>query len=72
VEQLRARGTSVEVIGRLNNEINAILTDPSVKTRLAEFGSTPLHFTATELGTFMAAETEKWGKVVRFAGIKAE
>jgi tripartite-type tricarboxylate transporter receptor subunit TctC len=66
------RGTPVEVIDRLNNEINAILADPKVKARLAELGSTPLRFTPNELGTFMAAETVKWRKVVKLSSAKPE
>jgi len=65
-------GTPPEIIARLNREINAALADPTIKTRLAEIGTLPLVFTAAEFGAYIAAESEKWAKVVKFAGIKPE
>jgi tripartite-type tricarboxylate transporter receptor subunit TctC len=66
------RGTPPEIIERLNREINAGLRDPTVKTRLAEVATTPIFFTPAEFGAYMAAEIEKWGKVVRTAGVRPE
>jgi tripartite-type tricarboxylate transporter receptor subunit TctC len=65
-------GTPPEIIERLNREINAGLADRATKTRLAEVATTPIFFTPAEFGAYMAAEIEKWGKVVRYAGIKPE
>jgi tripartite-type tricarboxylate transporter receptor subunit TctC len=66
------RGTPAEAIARLNREINAGLADPTIKARLAELTVTPMVSTPAELGAYMAAETEKWAKVIRVANIKAE
>ena len=60
-----------EIIGMLNKEINAGLADPKIKVRLAEFGGTVLRTSPAEFGAILADETEKWGKVLMFAGIKA-
>jgi tripartite-type tricarboxylate transporter receptor subunit TctC len=65
-------GTPSEIIARLNREINAGLADPTIKARLAEVGTIPLILTAAEFGAYIAAESEKWAKVVKFAGIKPE
>jgi tripartite-type tricarboxylate transporter receptor subunit TctC len=66
------KGTPLEVIDRLNREINAGLANPAIKARLAEVATMPIFFTPAEFGAYMAAEIEKWGKVIRFAGIKPE
>jgi tripartite-type tricarboxylate transporter receptor subunit TctC len=66
------RNTPPEIIGRLNTEINAILADPKAKARLAEMGGTVLPGPPADFGRLIATETEKWAKVVRFAGIKAQ
>jgi tripartite-type tricarboxylate transporter receptor subunit TctC len=66
------KGTPPEIIARLNREINAGLASPTIKARLAEIGTIPMIFTATEFGAYVAAESEKWAKVVEFAGIKPE
>jgi tripartite-type tricarboxylate transporter receptor subunit TctC len=64
------KGTPAEIIHKLNEEINAGLADPKVKARLADLGGTPLTGSPTDFEAFIAAETEKWAKVVKFAGIK--
>ena len=66
------KGTPTEIIARLNREIDAGLADPTVKSRLAEIGTIPMVLSAAEFAAFIAAESEKWAKVVKFAGIKAE
>jgi tripartite-type tricarboxylate transporter receptor subunit TctC len=66
------RGTPSEIIDRLNREINAGLRDPVVKARLAQVATTPIFFTPAEFGAYMASEIEKWGKVVRTAGVRPE
>jgi tripartite-type tricarboxylate transporter receptor subunit TctC len=66
------RSTPAEIIDTLNREINAGLGDPAVKARLADLGGEPLPGSASEFGKLIAEETEKWAKVVRFAGMKAQ
>ena len=65
------KNTPVEIIDMLNNEINAALADPKLKARLADLGGTALAGAPADFGKFIAAETDKWAKVVKFAGIKA-
>src|SRR5262245_21027454 len=65
-------GTPAEIVNKLNNEINAALADPQLKARLADLGGTVIAGSPSDFGSFIAAETEKWGKVVKFAGIKPE
>jgi len=64
--------TPVEIIDRLNAEVNAILHDAKVKEQFVALGGDPMPTTPAEFGRFIAAETEKWGQVVRFAGLKAQ
>jgi tripartite-type tricarboxylate transporter receptor subunit TctC len=66
------KDTPVEFIEKLNREINAGLADPKTKKLLADLGGLPMPMTPTEFGKLIADETEKWGKVIRTAGIKAE
>jgi tripartite-type tricarboxylate transporter receptor subunit TctC len=66
------RGTPPEIIARLNAVINAGLADPTIKARLAEVGSEPMPLSPAGFGALVAAETEKWAKVVKAAGAKAE
>jgi tripartite-type tricarboxylate transporter receptor subunit TctC len=66
------KNTPTEIVDILNKEISAILADPKVKARLADLGGTVLALSPAEFGKFIADETEKWGKVVKFAGIKPE
>jgi tripartite-type tricarboxylate transporter receptor subunit TctC len=66
------RNTPVEIVEKLNKEINAGLADPNIKMRLAELGTTPLLFSPAEFGAFVQVETEKWARVVKFSGAKQE
>jgi tripartite-type tricarboxylate transporter receptor subunit TctC len=66
------RNTPVEVIDKLNKEINAGLTDPKMKSRLADLGGSALAGSPANFGKLIAEETQKWAKVVRAANIKAE
>jgi tripartite-type tricarboxylate transporter receptor subunit TctC len=66
------RGTPGEIVERLNREINAGLADPAVRARLAQVATTPIVFTPAEFGAYVAAEVEKWGKVVSLSGIRPE
>jgi tripartite-type tricarboxylate transporter receptor subunit TctC len=66
------RGTPTEVIEKLNKEINAGLADPNMKARLANMGGVVLAGSAADFGDLIVDETEKWGKVVKFAGLKPE
>jgi tripartite-type tricarboxylate transporter receptor subunit TctC len=66
------KGTPAGIIDRLNNEINAGLADLKTRERLAEEGGTELPGSPAELGKLIADETEKWAKVVKFAGLKPE
>jgi tripartite-type tricarboxylate transporter receptor subunit TctC len=64
--------TPTEIIDKLNTTINAILADPAVKKRFAEMGATLLPGSPAQFTKFIADETEKWGKVVKFSGAKPE
>ena len=66
------RNTPAEVVERLNTEINAGLADPMLKERLASLGGTVTPGTPADFGKFLAEETEKWAKVVKFAGLKPD
>jgi tripartite-type tricarboxylate transporter receptor subunit TctC len=66
------KGTPTEIIEKLNKEINAGLSDPTIKSRLADLGSTVLPLSPADLGKLVTEETEKWGKVIRAANIKPE
>jgi tripartite-type tricarboxylate transporter receptor subunit TctC len=65
-------GTPADAIDKLNKEINAGLADPKMKARLADLGATALALSPADFGKLIADETEKWGKVIRFAGIKPD
>jgi tripartite-type tricarboxylate transporter receptor subunit TctC len=66
------KGTPNEIVEKLNREVNAALADPKLKARLAEWGASALGGSPADFGKLIAAETEKWGKVIRTANIKAE
>jgi tripartite-type tricarboxylate transporter receptor subunit TctC len=66
------KGTTAEIVERLNREVNAVLADPAVKARMAELGSEIFTGSPADFGKLVAEETEKWAKVVQFAGLKAE
>ncbi len=66
------KGTPAEAVDRLNKEINAALGDPKMKARLSDLGGVPTPMTPAEFGKLIADETEKWAKVVKFAGMKPE
>jgi tripartite-type tricarboxylate transporter receptor subunit TctC len=66
------KDTPPEIVEKLNNEINASMTDPKTKARLAELGCLVSPGTPTDYAKFVAGDTEKWGKVVRAAGIRAQ
>jgi tripartite-type tricarboxylate transporter receptor subunit TctC len=64
--------TPPAIIEKLNGAINAALADPQLQSRLAEFGAVVMTSTPAEFGKFIGSEIEKWGKVIKFANIKAE
>jgi tripartite-type tricarboxylate transporter receptor subunit TctC len=64
--------TPVDIIDKLNKETNACLADAKLKAQLGEFGAVPMTGSPADFGKFIAAEIEKWAKVVKFANIKAE
>ena len=64
------KNTSAEIIHILNKEFVAALGDPKIKARFADVGGSPMPMTVAEFSKFIADETEKWAKVVKFAGIK--
>ena len=66
------RNTPLEIVGRLNKEINAGLGDPGLKARFADLGSSAFVGSPSDFGKFVVEETDKWAKVVKFAGIKPE
>ena len=66
------KNTPSAIIERLNKEINAIVRDPAMKTRLIGLGIEPLAMTPAEFGKRIADDTEKWARVIKFANVKAE
>jgi len=66
------RNIPAEIVERLNKEINAALADPGMEVRLAALGNVPVSMTTADFGKLLAEETEKWGKVIRAVGIRAE
>ena len=66
------RDTPAEIVGRLNAEANNVLADPKMKARLADLGQTPLGGSPAEFAKLVAEQTEKWGRVVKFSGARAD
>jgi tripartite-type tricarboxylate transporter receptor subunit TctC len=66
------KNTPADIIGKLSREINAGLGDPGIRARIAEFGDTVFASSQTDFGKLILEDTEKWGKVIRTANIKAE
>ena len=66
------RNTPIEIIRKLNTEINAALADPKIMARLADMGGTVLPGSSEDFGRVVAEDTEKWGKVVKSTGAKPD
>jgi tripartite-type tricarboxylate transporter receptor subunit TctC len=66
------RGTPPKIVEKLNQAVNAVLADPKLQARLAELGGEPMPMTPAQFGKLVAEETERWGKLIRAANIKAE
>ena len=66
------KNTPTEIVDKLNKEVNAALADPSMKARLADLGGTALAGSPADFTKLIAEETDKWAKVIKSAGIKAE
>ena len=66
------KNTPAEIVDKLNEAINAGLADPTIKARLADLGGVPMPMSPAEFGKFIADETEKWAKVVKFSGAKPD
>ena len=65
-------GTPIEIINKLNLEINAGLADPKIRARFADLGSTPAPGSPADFAKLVDSEIEKWAKVIRFAGINPD
>jgi tripartite-type tricarboxylate transporter receptor subunit TctC len=66
------KGTPPDIVGTLNEAVNQVMKDPKLIARFAELGGVPKPMTPEEYGKFIAAETEKWRKVVEFAGVSVD
>ncbi len=66
------KNTPADIVGTLNKEINAVITDPAMKAKFANLGAEPMPMRPVEFQKFIADQIDKWGKVVKFAGIKPE
>jgi tripartite-type tricarboxylate transporter receptor subunit TctC len=65
------KSTPAEIVDKLNKEINAALADSTMKARISDMGAAPFVSSPAEFGKLIADETEKWAKVIKFAGLKA-
>ena len=66
------KGTPAEIVGKINAAINGMLADPVASARFIDLGASLLPGSPADFGNLIASETEKWGKVIKFAGIKPE
>jgi tripartite-type tricarboxylate transporter receptor subunit TctC len=66
------KATPIEIVDKLNHENNAGLNDSTIKARLADLGAAPVIATPAEMATFVADETERWGRAVKFSGAKVD
>ena len=66
------KATPAAIVSRLNKEIDAALADPAMNARFADLGVTPVPGTPADFGKLIAAETDKWAKVIKFAGFKQQ
>jgi len=66
------KNTPGEIVDRLNSEINAGLADARLKERITDLGGVPLPLTPAEFGNLIVESTDKWAKVIRTVGIRAE
>ena len=66
------KGTPADIVNRLNKEVNAAVADPRMKAQLEELSLRVVSGTPTDFAKLIADDTEKWAKVVKFAGIKAD
>src|SRR5262249_54166139 len=66
------KATPAGIVDKLNKEVNAALDDPKMKARIADLGGAPLLGSPADFGRLIADETAKWGKGIKFAGIKPE
>jgi len=66
------KGTPPEIIDTLNKQVNAALADPKMRQRFTELGCDVFSGTPADFQKFIAVETEKWAKVIQFAGVKAD
>jgi tripartite-type tricarboxylate transporter receptor subunit TctC len=65
------KDAAAEIVGKLNKAINVALGDPKMQARLADLGGTPLAGSPADFAKLIAADTEKWGKMIRAANIRA-
>jgi tripartite-type tricarboxylate transporter receptor subunit TctC len=66
------KGTPAEIVEKLHREVNAVLADPAINARLLELGSTPRPGSTADFSKLIADETDKWSKVIKFAGLRAD
>jgi tripartite-type tricarboxylate transporter receptor subunit TctC len=66
------KNTPAAIVDKLNRQINAVIADPKMKARLADLGGTVLSSSPADFGKLIADETDKWGRVIKSAGIKPE